>query len=133
MSKCKDAVANSFSLCANQIDLDEAHLPKTLADFGGHYMRPDLIRLLVDTRRKGLITHADTNGDIGSYSTLNRVGLSAPLIEPKPDIRLMKKMVPYSVPLEAGHAKGIAVGVNGAPNGKCVFNSEVSQYPMRKG
>lgn len=81
-------------------------------------MRPDLIRLLVDTRRKELITHADTNGDVGSYSTLDRVGLSAPLTEPKPDVRPMKKMVPHSVPMEASYSDGIAFGVNGAPNGK---------------
>ena len=37
-----------------QIDLNECHLTKVLADFAGHYMRPDLIRLLVDTRRKEL-------------------------------------------------------------------------------
>ncbi|KAK0515085.1 hypothetical protein JMJ35_002464 [Cladonia borealis] len=76
------------------IDLNESHLPKALADFGGHYMRADLIRLLVDTRRKELITHADTDGGIGSYSTLDRVSLSKPLSEPKPDVRAIKKMVP---------------------------------------
>ena len=81
-------------------------------------MRPDLIRLLVDTRRKEPITHADTNGDIGSYSTLDRVGLSTPLTEPKPDARPMKKMVPHTVPMEAKNPEKIAVGVNGAPNGK---------------
>ena len=116
-NNCKDATAYWF-LSSNQIDLDEARLPKSLADFGGHYMRPDLIRLLIGTRRKELITHADTDGDIGSYSTLDRVGLSVPLTDPKPDVRPMKKMGPHSVPLEAGHATGIAVGVNGAPNGK---------------
>ena len=57
-------------------------------------MRADLIRLLVDTRRKELITHADTDGGIGSYSTLDRVGLSMPLSEPKPDVRAIKKVVP---------------------------------------
>ncbi|KAK8137427.1 hypothetical protein PG984_002920 [Apiospora sp. TS-2023a] len=46
------------------IDLDETHLTKTLADFAGHYMRPDLIRLLVDTRRKELVTEADPNGGL---------------------------------------------------------------------
>lgn len=81
-------------------------------------MRPDLIRLLVDTRRKELITHADTNGDVGSYSTLDRVGLSTPLAEPKPDVRPMKKMVPKTVPMEAMQTEKIKVGVNGAPNGK---------------
>ncbi|KAM3080834.1 hypothetical protein ACMFMG_004789 [Clarireedia jacksonii] len=62
-----------------EIDLDQTHLPKVLADFGGHYMRPDLIRLLVDTRRKELITEVDQNGGIATYSTLDRVGLSKPL------------------------------------------------------
>lgn len=57
------------------IDLDECHLPKALADFGGHYMRSDLIRLLVDTRRKEPITHADVDGAVGKYSTSERVGL----------------------------------------------------------
>lgn len=46
-------------------------------------MRPDLIRLLVDTRRKELITEADQNGGIGTYSTQDRVGLSRPLDPPK--------------------------------------------------
>ncbi len=57
-------------------------------------MRADLIRLLVDTRRKELITHADTDGGIGSYSTLDRVALSTPLSEPKADVRGIKKVVP---------------------------------------
>ncbi|CAI7649082.1 unnamed protein product [Penicillium palitans] len=62
------------------IDLDEIHLTKSLADFGGHYMRPDLIRLLVDTNRKDLIVHEDrVNGGIGYTRTIDRVGLSAPL------------------------------------------------------
>lgn len=63
------------------IDLDECHLPKSLADFGGHYMRSDLIRLLVDTRRKEPITHADQDGQLGVYSTSERVGLNIPLGE----------------------------------------------------
>lgn len=51
-----------------------------MADFGGHYMRPDLIRLLVDTNRKDLIVHEDrVNGGIGYTRTIDRVGLSAPL------------------------------------------------------
>ncbi|QSZ34455.1 hypothetical protein DSL72_006049 [Monilinia vaccinii-corymbosi] len=67
------------------IDLDQSHLPKALGDFGGHYMRPDLIRLLVDTRRKELITEADQDGGIGTYSTQDRVGLNRPLDAPKVD------------------------------------------------
>ncbi|RMZ68859.1 cyanide hydratase [Pyrenophora seminiperda CCB06] len=57
------------------IDLNESHLTKALADFSGHYMRPDLIRLLVDTRRKELVTEADPQGGITSYSTRQRLGL----------------------------------------------------------
>jgi len=62
-----------------QIDLNEAHLTKALADFAGHYMRPDLIRLLVDTRRKELVTEADPHGGIATYSTRERLGLNSPL------------------------------------------------------
>jgi len=65
------------------IDLDQCHLPKALADFGGHYMRSDLIRLLVDTRRKEPITHADQDGQLRSYSTSHRVGLNMPVGEEK--------------------------------------------------
>ncbi|KAI1075560.1 cyanide hydratase [Whalleya microplaca] len=65
------------------IDLNETHLTKVLADFEGHYMRPDLIRLLVDTRRKNLITEADPSGGIASYSTYKRLGLDRPLDPPK--------------------------------------------------
>ncbi|KAK0642270.1 Cyanide hydratase [Lasiodiplodia hormozganensis] len=65
------------------VDLDESHLTKALADFGGHYMRPDLIRLLVDTRRKELITRADPDGGVATYSTRERLGLHLPLDPPK--------------------------------------------------
>jgi cyanide hydratase len=58
-------------------------LTKALADFSGHYMRPDLIRLLVDTRRKELVTEADPNGGIATYSTRERLGLNAPLEDAK--------------------------------------------------
>lgn len=64
------------------IDLNESHLTKTLADFAGHYMRPDLIRLLVDTRRKELVTEADPAGGIATYSTAKRLGLDRPLDHP---------------------------------------------------
>ena len=71
-------------------------------------MRPDLMRLLVDTRRKELITHADTGGPggLGSYSTLERVGLSASLAEPKPDVRPMKKRVPHTKVEAVGNVDG---------------------------
>lgn len=43
-------------------------------------MRPDLIRLLVDTNRKDLVVHEDrVNGGVAYTRTLDRVGLSAPL------------------------------------------------------
>lgn len=42
-------------------------------------MRPDLIRLLVDTRRKELVTEADPQGGITTYSTRERLGLNVPL------------------------------------------------------
>ena len=54
-------------------------------------MRPDLIRLLVDTRRKEPITHCDENGGVEKYSTQDRVGLSMPLDPPKTDAFAVKK------------------------------------------
>jgi cyanide hydratase len=63
------------------IDLAETHLTKVLADFAGHYMRPDLIRLLVDTRRKELVTEVSRETGIESYSTRQRLGLDRPLDE----------------------------------------------------
>ncbi|EJD51215.1 putative cyanide hydratase [Auricularia subglabra TFB-10046 SS5] len=63
-----------------EIDLNESHLTKVLADFGGHYMRPDLIRLLVDTRRKELVTEiGPAEGGVNTYSTRERLGLDRPL------------------------------------------------------
>ncbi|KAH8892752.1 hypothetical protein GQ53DRAFT_860857 [Thozetella sp. PMI_491] len=62
-----------------EIDLNETHLMKAHADFAGHYMRPDLIRLLVDTSRKELITEVDNEGGIKSYTTARRLGLGRPL------------------------------------------------------
>ncbi|KAJ5330073.1 hypothetical protein MYU51_003259 [Penicillium brevicompactum] len=68
------------------IDLDEIHLSKALADFGGHYMRPDLIRLLVDTNRKDLVVHEDRiNGGVVYTKTADRVGLSTPLDAAAPE------------------------------------------------
>ncbi|KAL9617703.1 MAG: hypothetical protein Q9160_007536 [Pyrenula sp. 1 TL-2023] len=97
------------------IDLSSTHLPKALADFGGHYMRPDLIRLLVDTRRKEPITHVGeegtanggNSGGIASYSTLDRVGLSKPLAE---DVGTKKAVVPVK---EGAGVDGV-VGANGS-------------------
>ena len=45
-------------------------------------MRPDLVRLLVDNRRKDLITHADGNSIVPT-KTIDRVGLSKPLVPHK--------------------------------------------------
>lgn len=43
-------------------------------------MRPDLIRLLVDTNRKDLVVHEDrVNGGVAYTRTVDRVGLSTPL------------------------------------------------------
>lgn len=79
--------------------MNECHLSKALADFvssrkallslddglmkqGGHYMRPDLIRLLVDTNRKDLVVREDkVNGGTAYTRTMDRVGLSVPLEE----------------------------------------------------
>lgn len=61
------------------IDLNESHLTKSLADFGGHYMRPDLIRLLVDTRRKELVTECDPVVGVTQYKTRSRLDLDRPL------------------------------------------------------
>jgi cyanide hydratase len=48
-------------------------------------MRPDLIRLLVDTNRKDLIVHEDrVNGGVAYTRTVDRVGLSTPLDAAKP-------------------------------------------------
>ncbi|KAL4977962.1 carbon-nitrogen hydrolase [Aspergillus desertorum] len=67
------------------IDLDEIHLTKSLADFGGHYMRPDFIRLLIDGNRKDLVVSEDrVNGGIKYTSTMDRVGLSKPLDAQEP-------------------------------------------------
>jgi cyanide hydratase len=75
-----------------KIDLDEIHLTKSLADFGGHYMRPDLIRLLVDTNRKDLVVHEDrVNGGVVYSKTIDRVGLSTPLDAAAPEAPLESK------------------------------------------
>lgn len=43
-------------------------------------MRPDLVRLLVDTKRKDLIVQEDReNGGVVYTQTIDRVGLSTPL------------------------------------------------------
>lgn len=68
--------------------MNECQLTKALADFSGHYMRPDLIRLLVDTRRKELVTEADPQGGIPSYSTRQRLGLDVLLDK---DVHKQKK------------------------------------------
>ena len=84
--------------------MNEAHLSKALADLaspsitgfsplliprlltvhhqGGHYHRSDLVRLLVDTRRKDPITHFDGDSIVHT-KTIDRVGLSKPLVVTK--------------------------------------------------
>lgn len=61
------------------IDLDEGHLSKALNDFGGHYMRPDLVRLVVDGERKGNVSFAKGTERPEVVRTLERVGLNKPL------------------------------------------------------
>ncbi|EJD54336.1 cyanide hydratase, partial [Auricularia subglabra TFB-10046 SS5] len=76
------------------IDLNECHLMKALADYGGHYTRPDLIRLLVDSRRKELVTEVGPDGGIATYSTRERLGLHLPLdIDPKTDAKNLTKFL----------------------------------------
>lgn len=65
------------------IDLDETHLSKALNDFGGHYMRPDLLRLVVDTDRKSAVSKVNGSGSHEVEKTIDRVGLSRPLSEAK--------------------------------------------------
>jgi cyanide hydratase len=42
-------------------------------------MRPDLIRLVVDTDRKSLVSEASHSGAYTVSSTMERVGLNKPL------------------------------------------------------
>lgn len=63
------------------IDLDETHLSKALNDFGGHYMRPDLLRLVVDTDRKSSVSKVNGSGSHEVQKTIDRVGLSKPFSE----------------------------------------------------
>lgn len=65
------------------IDLDETHLSKALNDFGGHYMRPDLLRLVVDTDRKSNVSTVNGSGSHVVEKTIDRVGLSKPFSELK--------------------------------------------------
>lgn len=61
-------------------------------------MRSDLIRLLVDTRRKEPITHADQDGALGTYNTRD-VGLSQPLHVSKEAVSGVSRKVP---PIKSG-------------------------------
>ncbi|KAL9473240.1 hypothetical protein ACSS6W_007620 [Trichoderma asperelloides] len=63
------------------IDLDETILTKRLADFGGHYMRPDLIRLLVDKTPKTYLVDANKPNPKEFLSSIQRLGLDKPLPE----------------------------------------------------
>lgn len=81
------------------VDLDENLLTKRLADFvcfvfihrpwikfangckqGGHYMRPDLIRLFVDKTPKTYVVDANSPDPKTFPSTLERLGLGEPLL-----------------------------------------------------
>ncbi|KAI9825926.1 MAG: hypothetical protein M1819_000445 [Sarea resinae] len=68
------------------IDLDEAHLPKALADLGGHYTRPDLIRLLVDKTPKTQVVDGKDLASGKFPSTLERLGLNKDLPPEQPAI-----------------------------------------------
>lgn len=46
---------------------------------GGHYMRPDLIRLLVDETPKTYVVDANASDPKTFPSTLKRLGLGKPL------------------------------------------------------
>ncbi|KAF2085384.1 nitrilase [Saccharata proteae CBS 121410] len=74
-----DPDRDTEGLVIADIDLDEIHLTKQLADFGGHYMRPDLIRLFVDKTPKTYIIDAANPDPRNFPSTLQRVGLDKPL------------------------------------------------------
>nr|ABD49722.1 cyanide hydratase [Metarhizium anisopliae] len=75
-----DNPAKTFDgLVIVDIDLDENLLTKKIADFGGHYMRPDLIRLLVDETPKTNIVDANSTDPKTFPSTLERLGLAKPL------------------------------------------------------
>ncbi|KAI7550924.1 Cyanide, partial [Hortaea werneckii] len=63
------------------IDLNEGHLSKALNDFGGHYMRPDLLRLVVDVDRKDAVSKVKGAGSPEVVRTVDRVGLSRPFSE----------------------------------------------------
>ncbi|KAI6857975.1 Cyanide [Hortaea werneckii] len=63
------------------IDLNEGHLSKALNDFGGHYMRPDLLRLVVDVDRKDAVSKVKGSGSHEVVRTVDRVGLSRPFNE----------------------------------------------------
>ena len=49
-------------------------------------MRSDLIRLMVDTRRKELVTETNQDGTIVNYSTRERLGLHIPLSSKNEDV-----------------------------------------------
>ena len=50
-------------------------------------MRPDLIRLLVDPKRKDLVVHEDRDkGGVVYTRTIDRIGLSTPLAAAQPAI-----------------------------------------------
>lgn len=54
-------------------------------------MRPDLIRLLVDTDRKDLVVRQGGDSGIKVVKTMDRVGLSTPLSELENNLELEHK------------------------------------------
>ncbi|KAJ3499265.1 hypothetical protein NLG97_g487 [Lecanicillium saksenae] len=80
----EDPLKTFDGLVIVDVDLDEGLLTKRLADFwmqGGHYMRPDLIRLMVDKTPKTLIVDGSNQEKGEAESTLERLGLAKPLAE----------------------------------------------------
>ncbi|KAK3933540.1 carbon-nitrogen hydrolase [Diplogelasinospora grovesii] len=80
---CPDPDPSFEGLLVVDIDLDESHLAKALLDVGGHYMRPELIRLLVNKKPISYAVHEGSTTQKGheTQSTLKRVGLDKPLPE----------------------------------------------------
>ncbi|VUC25036.1 unnamed protein product [Clonostachys rosea] len=64
-----------------EIDLDEIIIPKILADYGGHYNRPDLLRLMVDKTPKIYVVDANSPDPDQFTTTLVRLGLDKPLAD----------------------------------------------------
>ncbi|RHZ73700.1 hypothetical protein CDV55_107660 [Aspergillus turcosus] len=116
------------------IDLDECHLSKALADFGGHYMRPDLIRLLVDTNRKDLVVHEDrVNGGVAYTRTVDRVGLSAPLEASRISDPMRRKRGGARIPRNKRQSKSRASSSSAVQTGDEKDESRQAPTPSAEG